>query len=278
MSEKTNALKHKAAKFRRSIIEMNHFAGSGHPGGALSCTDIITWLFDKELNFSLNNIQDPERDRFILSKGHACMALYAALEDKGFISREAFKTLRHAGGILQGHPDRKKTPGVEFNSGSLGQGASFATGCAMAAKILKNQARVYTILGDGEMDEGQVWEAFMFASHKHLDNIVYIIDYNKLQSDYYCTAITALEPLADKLRAFGLFTQEIDGHDFKQIEMAFLRARAYKGAPAAIIAHTVKGKGVSFMENNPKWHGSLAPNDEEAELAFRECAYAGEKE
>lgn len=278
MNDKIDTLKRKAAKLRRSIIEMNHCAGSGHPGGALSCADILAWLFDRELNFSPDNMHDPKRDKFVLSKGHACMALYAALEDKGFIGREAFNTLRHAGGMLQGHPDRKKTPGVEFNSGSLGQGASFATGCALAAKILKNPTRVYALLGDGEMDEGQVWEAFMFASHKRLDNLIYIIDYNKFQSDDYCSAITALEPLADKLRAFGLFTQEINGHDFKDIEMSFMRARAYKGAPSAIIAHTVKGKGVSFMENNPKWHGSLAPNAAETELALSECVFEGESE
>ena len=260
-----------AASLRASIIQMNCHAGSGHPGGALSCADIIAWLFYKEMDFSPENASSPLRDRFVLSKGHACMALYAALAEEGFFSKEAFRTLRHAGGMLQGHPDRKKTPGVEFNSGSLGQGISFAAGCALAAKRLGRPSRVYVLLGDGEMDEGQVWECLMFAAHYRLDNLVIIIDYNKLQSDDYCTAITALEPLPAKLEAFGCFVQEIDGHDFRAIELSLQRARAYKGKPAGIIAHTVKGKGVSFMENQPKWHGSLAPTGKERQKALSEC-------
>lgn len=263
-----------AQRYRRDIIEMNYYAGSGHPGGALSCIDILTWLFEKELNFSPQIKDSEDRDRFILSKGHACMALYAVLAEKGFFSRNAFKSLRHLGGMLQGHPDRNKTPGIEFNSGSLGQGASFACGCALAARMKVRPSRVYALLGDGELDEGQVWEAFMFAVHHRLNNLVYIIDYNKLQSDDYCSAITSLEPLINKLVAFGLFTMEIDGHDFNAIALAFHRARAYRQGPVAIVAHTIKGKGVSFMENNPKWHGSLAPDVNEAKLAMNECEAA----
>lgn len=260
-----------AATLRQSIIAMNCHAGSGHPGGALSCADIMAWLFGRELNFSPTNVADPARDRFVLSKGHGCMALYAALAEKGFFSKEEFKHLRHAGGMLQGHPDRLKTPGVEFNSGSLGQGVSFAVGCALAAKRSQWPSRVYALLGDGEMDEGQVWEALMFAAHYALDNLVIVVDYNKFQSDDYCTSITSLEPLYDKLEAFGCFVQEVDGHNLSAIALAFQRARAFKGKPAAIIAHTVKGKGISFMENQPKWHGSLAPEGRERICALREC-------
>ena len=260
-----------AKKIRHDIIEMNCHAGSGHPGGALSCADLLTWLFEKELRFTPETNDDPDRDKFILSKGHACMGLYAVLAQKGFFGRDNFKTLRHFGGMLQGHPDRKKTPGVEFNSGSLGQGASFACGCALAAKISHRSSRIYALLGDGELDEGQVWEAFMFASHHQLNNLVFIIDYNKLQSDDYCSAITSIEPLMKKLEAFGLHVIEIDGHNFGEIAMAFHRAKAWRKGPTAILAHTIKGKGISFMENNPKWHGSLAPDENEASIALKEC-------
>jgi len=264
-----------AAELRRSIVVMNCHAGSGHPGGALSCADIVAWLFHSELNFSPSNMADPQRDRFILSKGHSCLALYAALAEKGFFGKEAFATLRHAGGMLQGHPDRIKTPGVEFNSGSLGQGISFAAGCALGAKRKQWPARVYALLGDGEMDEGQVWETFMFAAHHRLDNLLAIIDYNKLQSDDYCTAVTALEPLVDKLRAFGWHVQEIDGHNMASIASAFQRAKGFKGKPSVIVAHTIKGKGISFMEGVPKWHGSLAPQGDERLLALKECGFGG---
>lgn len=276
MSTQYSQMEAYAAKLRASIIEMNCHAGSGHPGGALSCADIVAWLFFKELHFSPETASSPSRDRFILSKGHACMALYAALAEKGFFPKDAFRTLRHANGMLQGHPDRKKTSGVEFNSGSLGQGVSFAAGCALAARRLRQPSRIYALLGDGEMNEGQVWECLMFAAHYRLDNLVIIIDYNKLQSDDYCTAITALEPLTEKLTAFGCFTQEIDGHDFRAIELALQRARAYKGKPSAIVAHTTKGKGISFMENQAKWHGSLAPVGEERRQAFAECGITEE--
>ena len=276
MPERYAALRDLASALRQSIVVMNCYAGSGHPGGSLSCVDILAWLFECELRFSVENITAPDRDRFILSKGHSCLALYAILAEKGFFSKNEFRQLRHLGGSLQGHPDHLKTPGVEFNSGSLGQGASFAVGCALAAKLRGWDSRYYALLGDGELGEGQVWEALMFAAHYRLDNLVFIIDYNKLQSDGYCSTVTSLEPLADKLNAFGCFTLEINGHDFADIELAFQRARAYKGKPTAIIAHTIKGKGISFMEYAPKWHGSLAPQGEERARALKECGFSGE--
>ncbi len=264
-------LKKFAAELRKSIIIMNCHAGSGHPGGSLSCVEIISWLYAKEMNYCLENKEDPCRDRFILSKGHSCLSLYAALAEKGFFSKEEFKTLRHAGGMLQGHPDRLKTPGVEFNSGSLGQGFSFALGCALGAKRAGRSCRTYALLGDGELNEGQIWEGCMFGAHFNLDNFVAIVDYNKLQSDDLNTRITAIEPLTDKFKAFGWHVIEIDGHDFREIENAFVRARAMAGKPTVIIAHTVKGKGVSYMENVPKWHGSLCPTGDDRECAMREC-------
>ncbi len=264
-------LETKAAQMRKQIITMNCHAGSGHPGGALSAVEIMTYLFCREFNFSPAIRNDPDRDRFILSKGHSCMALYAALAGMGFFSTEEFRRLRHAGGMLQGHPDRLKTPGVEFNSGSLAQGFSFALGCALGAKRTNRSFRVYVLLGDGELNEGQVWEGMMFGAHYHLDNLVAFVDYNKYQSDDLNTNITALEPLVDKIKAFGWYALEIDGHDFGQIADALDRARKMKGRPSMVVAHTVKGKGVSFMENNPKWHGSLAPSGEERIRALREC-------
>jgi len=267
----TETLQQMAAELRQYIITMNCHAGSGHPGGALSCVELMTCLFHRELNFIPENRQDLDRDRFILSKGHACMALYGVLAQKGFISREEFKTLRHVDGMLQGHPDRLKTPGVEFNSGSLGQGFSFALGCALGNKRRDSKARTYALLGDGELNEGQVWEGLMFGAHYRLDNLLAIVDYNKLQSDARNESITALEPLRDKFRAFGWETLEIDGHDFGQIGQACQQARSVKGRPTIILAHTVKGKGISFMEDVPKWHGSLAPQGEERLQALREC-------
>ncbi|MCL6582832.1 MAG: transketolase [bacterium] len=260
-----------AAELRKYIVIMNCYAGSGHPGGALSAADIVAYLFHKELNFSPANYQDPNRDRFILSKGHSCMVLYAALAQKGFFSTEEFKKLRRIDGMLQGHPDRLKTPGVEFSSGSLGQGFSFALGVALGGKRAGLDFRVYVLLGDGELNEGQVWEGFMFGAHYRLDNLVAIIDYNKFQSDDLTSNITSLEPLHDKLASFGWQVVEINGHDFLDLEQAFSQARKTKGKPSVIVAHTVKGKGISFMENNPKWHGSLAPVGAERHRALREC-------
>ncbi len=263
-------LKTTARTLRKYIITMNCMAGTGHPGGSLSSADIISYLFEYELNFSPDNAKDKNRDRFILSKGHACPALYAALAHKGFFDVSAFKTLRQVNGMLEGHPDRLKTPGVECNTGSLGQGLSFSLGVALGGKRNKQDFRVYTIVGDGELNEGQCWEAFMFGSHYHLDNITVVVDYNKIQSDDFCDNVTSLEPLHDKLKAFGWHVIEIHGHDFIQIESAFDRAKKIKGIPTIIIAHTIKGKGVSFMENIPKWHGSMAPQGNERHIAFRE--------
>lgn len=261
----------KAKELRKYIITMNCYAGSGHPGGSLSSVEIVTYLFQKVLNFSLDNFKSMDRDRFVLSKGHACLVLYAALAQKGFFDVEEFKKLRQVGGMLQGHPDRLKTPGVEFNSGSLGQGFSFALGCALGGKRANRGFRVYVLLGDGELNEGQIWEGMMFGTHHQLDNLVAIVDYNKYQSDDLNENITALGPLVDKFKAFGWYTVEIDGHDFGEIGNAFDRARKNKGTPSIILAHTIKGKGVSFMEHNPaKWHGSLAPQGEERIRALRE--------
>jgi len=271
----TQDLKEKAAELRKYIILMNCYAGSGHPGGSLSAVEIITYLFHRELNFSLNNYKDQSRDRFILSKGHSCLALYAALAQKGFFNKKEFKKLRHVNGMLQGHPDRLKTPGVEFNSGSLGQGFSFALGCALGGKLNNKDFRVYALLGDGELNEGQVWEGFMFGAFHKLDNIVAIIDNNRFQSDDLNTNITALKPIIEKLKAFGWQVIEIDGHNFEEIANALEQAKTIKGKPTVILAHTIKGKGISFMENNPKWHGSLAPQGEERIIAFKECGLEG---
>ncbi|MEW6380733.1 MAG: transketolase [bacterium] len=270
-NDEKDRLERLAAELRKYIIIMNCYAGSGHPGGALSAADIVTYLFHKEINFSPENYQDANRDRFILSKGHSCMVLYAALAQRGFFSTEEFKKLRRIDGMLQGHPDRLKTPGVEFNSGSLGQGFSFALGVALGGKRAGLNFRVYVMLGDGELNEGQVWEGFMFGTHYQLDNLVAIIDYNKFQSDDLNSNVTALEPLHSKLASFGWHVIGINGHDFREIEYAFDRVRKTKGKPSVIVANTVKGKGISFMENNPKWHGSLAPLGEERVRALQEC-------
>lgn len=259
-----------ANQLRKDVLLMNHAAGSGHPGGALSAADIVACLFFHEMKLDPANPGWEDRDRFVLSKGHACPVLYAALAEKGFFRKEEFEGLRHINGMLQGHPDRLKTPGVEFNSGSLAQGFSAALGMALGAKYLKKDFRVYALLGDGELDEGQIWEGFMFGAHKALDNLLAIIDYNKLQSDDYNSNIMNLEPLVDKLRAFGWHVTEIDGHDTDQIISAFDTARGVSGVPSVIVAHTIKGKGVSFMENHPKWHGSLAPNKEELSMALKD--------
>jgi len=269
-SEKKEILTEIARDLRKNIIIQNCYAGSGHPGGSLSSVEIVAYLFGKEINFSTKNSKDINRDRFVLSKGHSCLVLYAALAQQGFFGVEEFKKLRHVGGMLQGHPDRLKTPGVEFNSGSLGQGFSFALGCALGGKRAKKNFRTYALLGDGELNEGQIWEGMMFGAHHRLDNIVAIVDYNKFQSDDLNINITALEPLMDKFKAFGWYAMEIDGHDFREIGNALDRARKIKGKPSIILAHTIKGKGISFMENVPKWHGSLAPQGKERKCALRE--------
>lgn len=258
-----------AAKIRLGILEGVYHAKSGHPGGSLSAADIFTYLYFREMNIDPRNPKDPDRDRFVLSKGHCAPGLYAALALKGYFDEAELKKLRHIGAMLQGHPDMKGTPGVDMSSGSLGQGISAAVGMALAAKLDNKSYRVYTLVGDGESEEGQVWEAAMFAGHKKLDNLCVILDYNGLQIDGPVSQVGGPEPLDEKFRAFGFEVMNIDGNDFEEIEKAFSAARACKRKPFAIIAKTVKGKGVSFMENQVSWHGK-APNAEQYEQAKKE--------
>ena len=258
-----------ACKVRMGIIEGTHAAKSGHPGGSLSAADLITYLYFRQMKVDPQNPHDENRDRFVLSKGHAAPALYAALAEKGFFPASELLTLRHIGSILQGHPNMNETPGVDMSTGSLGQGVSAAAGMALAAKYMKKDCRVYALLGDGEIEEGQVWEAFMFSSHYKLDNLCVIIDNNGLQIDGPVSEVMSPYPIAEKLRAFGFETAEIDGHDFDAIEEAFKKAEGVKDKPFAIIMTAVKGKGVSFMENQVGWHGK-APNDEEYAQAMAE--------
>ncbi len=256
-------------KLRRHVITMTAIAGSGHPGGSLSAADIITALYFTVLRHDPKNPDWQDRDRFVLSKGHAAPILYAALAECDYFPVEELLTLRKLDSRLQGHPDRTLTPGVEMSSGALGQGLSFGIGIALAGKLDSRDYRVYVFLGDGECDEGQVWEAAMAAAHFKVDNLVAIVDRNQQQLDGYCYDIMNLEPLAAKWRAFGWEVLEIDGHDFQQILKAFEKAQEVKGKPTVIIAHTIKGKGVSFMENNIEFHGK-APTPEEAEKALKE--------
>ncbi|MBO4998261.1 MAG: transketolase [Lachnospira sp.] len=265
----------KALEVRKGIITGVHSAKSGHPGGSLSAADIYTYLYFEEMNVDAKNPEDENRDRFVLSKGHTAPGLYAALALKGFFPMEDMKTLRHVGSYLQGHPDKKGTPGVDMSSGSLGQGISVAVGMALSGKLSDKDYRVYTLLGDGEIQEGQVWEAAMFAGHRKLDNLVVIVDNNNLQIDGTVEEVCSPYPIADKFKAFQFHTIEIDGNDFEEIDKAFKEARATKGMPTAIIARTVKGKGVSFMENQASWHGA-APNDEQFEIAMKDLEKAGE--
>ena len=258
-----------ARKIRNDIIEQVHSAKSGHPGGSLSIADIIAYLYFEEMNIDPKNPKAEDRDRFVLSKGHTCPALYAALAERGYFSTDLLKTFRSIDSILQGHPDMKHIPGVDMSSGSLGQGISAACGMALTAKLDKKDYRVYSILGDGEIEEGQVWEAFMFAYHYKLSNLCAIIDRNGLQIDGKCNDVMSTEPLEDKMKAFGFNVVVIDAHDFDQIEKGFAKARAEKDKPTVIIANSVKGKGVSFMENVVSWHGS-APNDQQYEQAVSE--------
>lgn len=267
-AEKTQ-LQEIARKIRVDIIEEVHSAKSGHPGGSLSIADIVTYLYFKEMNIDPKNPDMPDRDRLVLSKGHTCPALYAALAEKGFFDVETLKTFRKLDSFLQGHPDMKHTPGVDMSSGSLGQGISAACGMALAAKFDKKDYRVYSILGDGELAEGQVWEAFMFAAHYKLDNLCAIIDRNGLQIDGKTSEVMSSEPLEDKMKAFGFNVYVIDAHNFDEIENALSAAKTVKGMPSVIIANSVKGKGVSFMENMVSWHGS-APNDEQYVQALKD--------
>ena len=267
-TEKLN-LQKIATKIRIDIVEEVHSAKSGHPGGSLSIADIVTYLYFKEMNIDPKNPDMPDRDRFVLSKGHTCPALYAALAEKGYFDTELLKKFRHLDCILQGHPDMKHIPGVDMSSGSLGQGISAACGMALAGKLDKKDFRVYAVLGDGEIEEGQVWEAVMFASHYKLSNLCVVIDRNGLQIDGKCADVMSSAPLEDKMNAFGFNVVVINAHDFDEIEKAFNAARAEKDRPTVIIADSVKGKGVSFMENQVSWHGK-APDDEQYEKAIAE--------
>lgn len=266
---KLNNLKKVAAQIRLGALEGVHAAASGHPGGSLSIADIMAYLYFEEMNVKADDPKWSDRDRFVLSKGHTAPALYATLALKGFFSVEEIKKLRQVDSFLQGHPDMKGTPGVDMSTGSLGLGISTACGMALAAKIDGKDYRTYTIVGDGESEEGQVWEAAMFASHYKLDNLCVIIDWNGLQIDGTVEEVMNPTPHDKKLEAFGFHVISIDGHDFDQIEAAFNEAKTVKGKPTAIIAKTVKGKGVSFMEGQVGWHGS-APNDEQYEKAVAE--------
>ena len=268
---KIDELQQTANKIRLGVIKSVHAAKSGHPGGSLSIADILAYLYFEEMNVYPSDPKCDKRDRLVLSKGHTAPALYSALALKGFFPFEELETLRKAGSRLQGHPDMKGTPGVDMSTGSLGMGISAACGMALAAKIDRKDYRVYTILGDGESEEGQVWEACMFAAHYKLDNLCVILDYNKLQIDGPVAEVIGPAPFEDKFAAFGFEVMTIDGHDFEQIEAAFKKARETKGRPFAIIADTVKGKGVSYMENQVKWHGA-APNDEQYEIALSELS------
>ena len=258
-----------ACKVRMGIIEGVHAAKAGHPGGSLSAADLFTYLYFKELNVDPANPKWEDRDRFVLSKGHTAPGLYAALAHRGFFPVEDMLTLRHIGSHLQGHPNMNMTPGVDMSTGSLGQGISAAAGMALAAKYQGKSNRVYALLGDGEIQEGQVWEACMFAAHYKLDNLCIIVDNNGLQIDGAVADVMSPYPIVDKLVAFGFEVAEISAHDFDQMEEAFAKARATKGKPFAIVMTSVKGKDVSYMENQAGWHGK-APNDEEYEIAMAE--------
>lgn len=262
-------LKATANEIRQDIIRMLGAAGSGHPGGSLSAADIVTALYFKFLRIDPENTKKPDRDRFILSKGHAAPVLYAALAQRGFFPREELITLRKLGSSLQGHPDMKKVPGVDMSTGSLGQGLSAANGMALAGRLDGRDYRVYVLLGDGETQEGQVWEAAMASAHYRLDNLTAFLDHNRLQIDGPIEEVMSPEPLAEKWRAFGWDVQVIDGHDMAQILEAVEKAQKVKGKPQMIVAETIKGKGVSFMENQAGWHGS-APKPEETEKALAE--------
>mgnify|MGYP003472537473 FL=1 len=264
-----------ANEVRKSVIKSTHAAKSGHPGGSLSVADIITYLYFEELNVDSKNPKWEDRDRFVLSKGHVAPALYSALAEKGFFPKEDLLTLRHVGSYLQGHPDMKGIPGVDMSSGSLGQGVSCAAGMALAAKMDNKDYRVYAVTGDGEIEERQIWEAAMFAGFRKLDNLVVVVDNNNLQIDGAIDTVCSPYPIDKKFEAFNFHTIVIDGNDFDQIRAAFKEARETKGMPTAIIAKTVKGKGVSFMENQVGWHGK-GPNDEECRIALEELEKAGE--
>ena len=264
-----------ANEIRKGIVTAVHSAKSGHPGGSLSAADIYTYLYFEELNIDPEDPKKADRDRFVLSKGHTAPGLYSTLAHRGFFPVEDLTTLRHTGSYLQGHPDMKHIPGVDMSSGSLGQGISAAVGMAISAKLSNEDYRVYTLLGDGEIQEGQVWEAAMLAGFRKLDNLVVIVDNNNLQIDGAIDEVNSPYPIDKKFEAFNFHVITIDGNDFDQIEAAFKEARETKGMPTAIVAKTVKGKGVSFMENQVGWHGA-APNDEQYAVAMEDLEKAGE--
>ena len=267
--EKESSLKGTAKKIRRHIIKMLARAGSGHPGGSLSAVELLTALYFHHLRHKPGNPDWPDRDRFLLSKGHGCPVWYAALAEAGYFQVKELDTLRNFGSILQGHPDMKRTPGVEMSSGSLGQGLSIANGIALAGKLDKKDYRVYVLIGDGETQEGQIWEAAMSAAHYKIDNLCAILDYNGFQIDGSLEEVMNPAPFKEKWQSFGWHTIEIDGHNLKTIAQALKEAETIKEKPTIIIARTGKGKGVSFMENTAAWHGK-APSEEQAEKALRE--------
>ncbi|OIQ58919.1 transketolase [Moorella thermoacetica] len=271
MEKDLQSLMATARRIRRDIVRMVGAAGSGHPGGSMSAVEIMTALYFKVMRLDPERPDWPERDRFVLSKGHAAPVLYAALAERGFFAVDKLDTLRRLGSPLQGHPDRKSLPGVEVSTGSLGHGLAVANGMALAGRLDGRDYRVYVLLGDGELEEGMVWEGAMAAAHYHLDNLTAIVDHNHLQIDGRVEEVMSPEPVADKFRAFGWEVMTIDGHDFGQILDALERAREVKGKPTVIIAETIKGKGVSFMENQAGWHGK-APKPEEVEKALAELA------
>ena len=265
-----------ACRVRMGVIEATHGAKAGHPGGSLSAADLFAYLYFKELNIDPKNPKWEDRDRFVLSKGHTAPGLYAALANRGYFPVEDLLTLRKLGSYLQGHPCMQETPGVDMSSGSLGQGISAAVGMALAAKLSKKNYRVYTLLGDGEIQEGQVWEAAMFAGAKNLDNLVVIVDNNGLQIDGKVEDVCSVYPIDKKFEAFNFSAINVDGHNFDEIRAAFKKAKETKGMPTAIIMHTVKGKGISFMEDNAGWHGK-APNDEEYAIGMEDLNKIAER-
>ena len=265
-----------ANEVRKGIVTAVHSAKAGHPGGSLSAADIFTYLYFEEMNIDPKDPKKADRDRFVLSKGHTAPGLYSVLANRGYFPVEDLKTLRHLGSYLQGHPCMQETPGVDMSSGSLGQGISAAVGMALAAKLDNKSYRTYTLLGDGEIQEGQVWEASMFAGHRKLDNLVVIVDNNGLQIDGKIDDVCSPYPIDKKFEAFNFHVINVDGNDFDQIDAAFKEAKATKGMPTAIICKTVKGKGVSFMENSAGWHGK-APNDEEYATAMADLEKIGEE-
>lgn len=264
-----------ANEIRKGIVTAVHSAKAGHPGGSLSAADIFTYLYFEEMHIDPNEPKKPDRDRFVLSKGHVAPGLYATLAQRGYFPVEDLLSLRHTGSYLQGHPDMKHIPGVDMSSGSLGQGVSVAVGMALAGKLGEENYRVYALTGDGELQEGQIWEAAMFAGAHKLDNLCLIVDNNGLQIDGKIEEVCNPYPLGEKFEAFGFHVMEIDGHDFDAIRAAFDKARVIKGMPSVIIAKTTKGKGISFMENQAAWHGN-APNDEQYKIAMEDLEKVGE--